>query len=167
MRKVLLNVAITLDGFIAGPNGEYDWCFTDADYGMTGFLQSVDTIIMGRKSYEIAVQYGEPYPDKEVIVFSATIQQTPFQNVKIINGNIPDFVKSMTLQEGKNIWLYGGAVITEPLIENNLIDEFHLAVHPIILGDGIPLFKNIKRSLTLIDSITYPSGLVQSIYKKI
>jgi dihydrofolate reductase len=160
-------VAITLDGFIAGPNGEYDWCFTDADYGMTGFLQSVDTIIMGRKSYEIAVQYGEPYPDKEVIVFSATIQQTPFQNVKIVNGNISDFVKSMTLQEGKNIWLYGGAVITEPLIENNLIDEFHLAVHPIILGDGIPLFKNIKRSLTLIDSITYPSGLVQSIYKKI
>lgn len=167
MRKILLNVAITLDGFIAGPNGEYDWCFTDEDYGLTAFMQSVDTIIMGRKSYEIAAEYGEVYPDKEVTVFSKTLKQTPFPHVKIVKGDITDFVTSLTSKPGKNIWLYGGAAITAPLMENNLIDEFHLSVHPIVLGNGIPLFKNIRRPLTLVDSITYPSGLVQSVYKKI
>jgi dihydrofolate reductase len=166
MREILLNVAITLDGFIAGPNGEYDWCFAADDYGMTEFLQSVDTILMGRKSFEIALEYGELYPKKEVIVLSTTMQRSPFPNVEIVKGNIPDFVKSLTLQEGKNIWLYGGAVITAVLLENNLIDEFHLSVHPIILGNGIPLFKNTKRSLKLVRSISYPSGLVQTIYKK-
>jgi len=167
MRKILLNVAITLDGFIAGPNGEYDWCFTAEDYGMNKFMQSVDTILMGRKSYEIAVEYGEVYPDKEVIVFSTTLRQTPFPHIKIVNDNIPEFVRSLTSKPGKNIWLYGGPIITAPLMENNMIDEFHLSIHPIVLGNGIPLFKNIRRSLTLVDSITYPSGLVQSIYKKI
>lgn len=168
MRKVLLNVAITLDGFIAGPNGEYDWCFNAADYSMNEFLTSIDTVLMGRKSFEVAVQYGELYSEKEVVVFSSTLRSTPYPHVKVINGDVIDFVKSQVIKDGKNIWLYGGALITAPLIENNLIDEFHLSIHPIILGDGIPLFqKNIKRSLTLVNTTPYPSGLVQSIYKKV
>jgi len=168
MRKVLLNVAVTLDGFIAGPDGEYDWCFTDGDYGMTEFMGSVDSILMGRKSYDLVVHYGDPYPDKEVIVFSRTLKSVQFDNVQLVNDDIPTFVTGLTKKEGKSIWLFGGAEIVDPLFGKNLIDEMHLAIHPIILGDGIRLFKNgIKRSLELINSITYPSGLVQSIYKKI
>jgi len=167
MRKVLLNVAVTMDGFIAGPNGEYDWCFTDGDYGMTAFMEGVDCILMGRKSYELLVQYGDPYPDKRVIVFSRFLKESPFVNVRMVNDDIPAFVTKLVKQDGKNIWLFGGAEIIDPLIAANLVDEMHLAIHPLILGDGIPLFTTKdKRMYSLINSIAYPSGLVQSIYKK-
>ena len=74
MSNVLLNLAISLDGFIEGPNGEFDWCFTDQDYGMTAFLARCDAIIFGRKSYELLLQYdADPYPDKMKYVFSNTI----------------------------------------------------------------------------------------------
>jgi len=169
MRKVLLNVAVALDGFIAGPNGEYDWCFTDGeDYGLTEFMHSIDCVVMGRKSYDLVVQYGEPFPEKKVIVFSRTLTSAPFDNVQVVRDDIPSFVNGLTKKEEKNIWLFGGAAIVDPLFEKNLIDEMHLSIHPIILGEGIPLFKEgVRRSLELIKSIAYPSGLVQSIYKKI
>lgn len=167
MRKMLLNLAVTLDGFIAGPNGEYDWCFTDADYGMTQFMESVDTIVMGRKSFDLVVQYGAPYPDKKVMVLSSTLNTTPYGNVTIVNEDLPAFAHKLLQGEGKNIWLFGGATIIDPLFEKNLIDELHLSVHPIILGGGIPLFKKgVKRTLELSKAITYPSGLVQLIYNK-
>ncbi|HEX5170381.1 MAG TPA: dihydrofolate reductase family protein [Cyclobacteriaceae bacterium] len=168
MRKILLNVAVTLDGFIAGPKGEYDWCFTDDDYGMTEFMASVDTILMGRKSFDLVQQYGPPYPDKEIIVVSSTLKETPFENVVIVNDDLPRYVSNLVKSKGKNIWLFGGATVAGVLFERNLIDEMHLAIHPIVLGNGISLFKKgVRRSLRLSRSITYPSGLVQLIYNKI
>jgi dihydrofolate reductase len=168
MRKVILNLAVTLDGLIAGPNGEYDWCFTDADYGMTDFLNSIDATLMGGKSYRIVTEYGPPYPEFTNYVFTHTEKETPFKNVRFVSGNIPNFVKSLREEAGKNIWLFGGAEIIHPLLEENLIDEMILSVHPIILGAGIPLFKNVteRKFFQLADTISYPSGLVQLIYKK-
>lgn len=165
---MLLNLAVTLDGFIAGPNGEYDWCFTDDDYGLTQFMESVDMVLMGRKSFDLVVQYGAPYPDKDVIVFSSTLKSTPYGNVTIVKEDLPTYANELLRREGKNIWLFGGATIIDPLFEKNLIDELHLAVHPIILGDGVPLFrKGVRRTVELSKSIAYPSGLVQLIYKKV
>ena len=168
MRKVILNLAVTLDGFIAGPNGEYDWCFTDADYGMTDFFKSVDATLMGGKSYRIAIEYGPPYPEFTNYVFTRTEKETPFKNVELVSGNIPAFVRALRGEGGKNIWLFGGGEIIHPLLEENLIDEMIISVHPILLGAGVPLFKNLseRKFFKLVDTVAYPSGLVQLIYKK-
>ncbi len=168
MRNVILNLAITVDGYIAGPNGEYDWCFTDADYGMTKFLKSIDAILMGGKSYRLVVDYGPPYPEFMNYVFTQTEKSAPYKNVEFVSGDIPAFVKSLKQKIGKKIWLFGGSEIIHPLIQENLVDEMVLSIHPILLGNGVPLFKNLneRKFFQLSDTIKYPSGLVQLIYKK-
>jgi dihydrofolate reductase len=168
MRKVVLNVAVSLDGYIAGPNGEYDWCYTDDDYGMTEFLKSVDTTLMGGKSYRLIVEYGQPYPEFTNYVFTRTEKETPYQNVVFVSDDIPEFVRSLKQKKGKSIWLFGGSEIIHPLLQENLVDEMMLSIHPILLGGGVPLFKEIgeRKILRLSDTITYPTGLVQLIYKK-
>lgn len=167
MRKIILNLAVTLDGYIAGPNGEYDWCYTDADYGMTDFMKSIDCTVMGRKTYDIVLQFGAPYPELTNYVFSRTKTKSDFENVKMVNEPIPAYVKKLKSERGKGIWLYGGAEIIEPLIEHDLVDEMVLSVHPILLGDGIPLFnkRSSRKHFKMIDSIKYPSGLVQLVYQ--
>lgn len=168
MRKIILNLAITLDGFIAGPNGEYDWCFTDADYGMADFLDSVDTTLIGGKSYRLLQQYGPPYPEFTNYVFTRTEKDNPYLNVKLVSEDIPTFAKRLKKEKGKNIWLFGGAEIAQSLLEADLIDELMLSVHPILLGNGLPLFRktNDRKEFILLQSIPYPTGLVQLIYKK-
>ena len=168
MRKIILNLAVSLDGFIAGPHGEYDWCFADADYGMTNFLNSVDAVVMGGKSYRLLLQYGAPYPEFTNYVFTRTEKTTSYHNVVFTDGDIPEFVAELKAQRGKNIWLFGGAEIIHPLLENDLVDELLLAVHPLLLGDGLPLFRKLaeRKVFKLADTITYPSGLVQLYYKK-
>lgn len=168
MRKIILNVAVSLDGFIAGPNGEYDWCFTDADYGMTDFLSSIDATLMGGKSYRLLLQYGPPYPAFTNYVFTRTEKNNSYSNVVLVSEDIPSFVTRLKQEKGKNIWLFGGAEIAHVLLEHDLIDEFMLSIHPIVMGDGLPLFRklNDRKRFTLVDSIPYPTGLVQLVYKK-
>ena len=169
MRKLVLNVALSLDGLIAGPNGEYDWCFTDADYGMAEFMKSIDATIMGAKSYRLVLEYGPPYPELTNYVITRTEKVTPYPNIVFIYDNILSFVEALKQKEGKNIWLFGGAEITNLLMENDLVDTLMLAVHPIVLGDGIQLFGKYssRKNFELADSIRYPSGLVQLIYNKV
>jgi dihydrofolate reductase len=169
MRQVLLNLAVTIDGYIAGPNGEYDWCFTDNDYGLTAFNNRVDTFIMGRKTWEVAHEYlgSSDEPSKAtIIVFSRTLQKA-FDNVRIVSEDPVSFVKELKRQPGKDIWLYGGGEIVAAFQKANAIDEMHLSVHPLLLGDGIPLFgKSDRVPFELVESIPYPSGLVQLIYHR-
>ena len=168
MRKLVLNLAVSLDGYIAGPNGEYDWCFTDDDYGMTDFLKSVDATIMGGKSYRVVAEYGQPYPDLTNYVFTRRSGESPYNNIVFVSEDIPDFVRALKQKKGKNIWLFGGSEIIHPLMEENLVDELMLAIHPVLLGAGLPLFRHFdeRKALRLSDTITYPSGLVQLIYKQ-
>ncbi|MBA4053794.1 MAG: dihydrofolate reductase [Marivirga sp.] len=168
MRKIILNLAVSLDGYIAGPNGEYDWCLTDADYGMTDFLSSVDATLMGGKSYRLLLEYGPPYPEFINYVFTRTEKSSPYTNVELLSNDIPSFVTKLKKKDGKNIWLFGGAEIIHILRTHDLIDELILSVHPVLLGDGLSLFKKLKarKQFKLVDSITYPSGLVQITYKK-
>ena len=166
MRRVVLNVAVTLDGYIAGPKGEYDWCFTDADYGMTEFMERVDAVLMGGKSYRLLLDYGHPYPDKTNYVLSRTEHSSPYENVVLVNKDIALFVEGLRRQRGKDIWLFGGAEIFQLLLSAGLVDELMLSVHPVVLGAGLPLFghADARQTLLLKDTRSYPSGLVQITY---
>jgi dihydrofolate reductase len=165
MRKIILQLAVSLDGFIEGPNGEFDWCFTDQDYGMSAFLDRIDAVFFGRKSYELLRKFEEnPYPDKNKYVFSTTLPA--LANTILISKDIENKVRQIKTKEGKDIWLFGGARLTSTLMNAGLIDELMLSVHPLILGAGKPLFEDISRKvkLKLTDTRSYDTGLVQLFY---
>jgi dihydrofolate reductase len=168
MRKVLLGVAVSLDGFIEGPKGEYDWCFTDQDYGLSDFMKGIDGIFMGRKSYEVAQQYEgqNPWKGMKTYVFSNTIKSTS-KEVEIVSGDISKKVAEIKNSKGKDLWLFGGADLTTQFINQNSIDELWLSIHPILLGSGKPLFQNLddRKNLELIDHKIYDTGLVSVLYK--
>lgn len=169
MRKIILEVAFTLDGFIEGPNGEYDWCFTDQDYGMTEFYKRIDSLFIGRRSYELLLTMGDDampgFPKLKEYVFSKTMKDAK-PGVTLIQDDIKETVEKIKNEPGKDIWLFGGANLTSSLLNIGLVDEMSLAVHPIILGSGKPLFSEIKKRipLNLIDTKTYSSGLVNLVY---
>ena len=169
MRKVILSVAVSLDGFIEGPNGEYDWCFTDQDYGMSAFFKRIDAVFLGRKSYELTLSMPEEaaagFPKLETYVFSNTLDKVKEGNI-LISGDIKKQVEAIKKAQGKDIWLFGGASLTTSLLNLGLVDEFSLAIHPIILGGGKPLFIDIENrtQLTLRDSKIYDTGLVALTY---
>lgn len=164
MRKVILQVAVSLDGLIEGPNGEFDWCFTDQDYGMNDFYQQIDALFIGRKTYELMVSM-EDAATKDLLkskkyIFSTTLKEV--SDAFVIKNDIQAQVKKIKNEKGKDIWLFGGGSLTTSLMNLQLVDEVWLAVHPIILSSGKPLFSNIKKrvSLQLLDTKTYSTGLV-------
>ncbi len=175
-RRIILDLAVTLDGFIEGKNGEIDWCVMDPDMGFTNFLNQIDTILYGRKSYDLWGQYSPKNEDsekeiwelihsKEKYVFSRTHKGTDNQAV-FINDNILEEVNKLKKKPGKDIWLYGGASLITTFINLGLIDEFRLSIHPVVLGEGKPLFTDIKErlNLKLVNTRTFSSGVVQVIY---
>jgi dihydrofolate reductase len=168
MRKVILAVAVSLDGFIEGPNGEYDWCFTEPDYSLKEFFKRIDTIFVGRKTYEMSseMEGGPPgFPKFKEYIFSNTLQKIK-KGATLINGDIKTEVEKIKTEKGKDIWLFGGAGLTTSLMNLGLVDELSLAVYPILLGAGKPLFSNIKDriKLTLVHTKKYATGLVSLTY---
>jgi dihydrofolate reductase len=172
MRKVLLGLAVSLDGYIEGPNGEYDWCFMDQDYGMSEFMNRVDAVFVGRKTYEmsLAMQQGveadaSGMPPMEEFVFSTTLDKVVLGKI-LVKGDIRTEVEQIKNKPGKDIWLFGGAQLTSSLMNLNLIDEIHVAVHPILIGGGKPLFRDItgRIKLKLMDMKSYSTGLVSLKY---
>ena len=168
MRKIVLGLAVTLDGFIEGPNGEYDWCFTDQDYGLSDFFRQIDAILMGRKSYDVSNKYEgqKPWEGVKTYVISNTLKSS--DKIEVINGDVVSKIKEIKNQQGKDIWLFGGAELITSLINENLVDELWLSVHPILLGSGKPLFQNIKerKNLILKEHKVYSTGLVSLIYQQ-
>lgn len=167
-RKIVLFIACSLDGYIARVNGGIDWLFDDQDYGYTQFYESIDTVLVGRKTYEQASSFEEfPFEGKECYVFSRSVDRED-ENVKFVDGDIVNFTEELRGREGKDIWLVGGAEIIQVLLSANLIDRFTISFHPILLGDGIPLFKKQEdeTKLVLIDSISFSTGLAQLHYEK-
>ncbi len=168
MRKVKLFIANSLDGFIARPDGGIDWLFMDADYGMTEFHKSIDSILFGRKTYDAALSLGgaPSYKGIKNYVFSRTLKNSADKNFEFVSGDIRTFVESLKRSKGKDIWLMGGGELIESFMNERLIDEFILTVHPIILGEGLPLFRGSHRQtdLKLLDCKTYESGIVQLSY---
>lgn len=165
MRKIILQLAVSLDGFIEGPNGEFDWCFTDQDYGMSDFFKRIDSTFMGRKSYELALAMADQipagFPKFKEYVFSNTLNKVK-EGAILIKGDIKKEIEKIKNEKGKDIWLFGGAELISSLINFKLVDEVILAIHPVVLGGGKPLFKDIQERtwLTLTDHKVYPNGLV-------
>ena len=143
MRKVILGVAVSLDGFIEGPNGEYDWCPPPSKEEMDKFLDNIDVVFFGRKSYEL---FGTAdYADKTSYVFSNTLKSVKGRNAYLLGGDIVSAVKRIKAEEGKSIWLWGGASLTTTFMNAGLIDELWLGLVPVVLGEGKPLFQDIKQ----------------------
>ncbi len=178
MKKIILDLATTLDGFIEGPNGEIDWCIMDDDIDFDGFLSSIDTIFYGRVSYD---SWGNYQPDEnaapeEIKLWEAVHSKNKFvfssqnredQNAVFIHSDIEEKVAEIKQQGGKDIWLYGGASLIKTFIQLNLIDVYRISVHPIALGKGKPLFEDLKNRLhlKLIKTNVFKSGVVQLIYE--
>ncbi len=178
MKNIILDLAVTLDGFIEGPNGEIDWCIMDDDMDFDGFLSTIDTIFYGRVSYDT---WGDFQPDenasetelnlwqgvhsKKKYVFSSQNRQD--DKATFISTNFENKVAEIKNHNGKDIWLYGGASLIKTFIQLELIDIYRISVHPVALGNGKPLFENLKErvNLNLIATNTFKSGVVQLIYE--
>jgi dihydrofolate reductase len=183
MRKVILNLAISLDGFIEGPNGELDWLVRDGstDFGdiLTEILDDKDIIFYGRISYEKWGNWspGEEGGKKVRDAYKALHSKTKYVFSKtktsdgtaaiFINTNIRERVLEIKQQPGKNIWLYGGSKLITTFLNLDLIDEFRMAVHPVILGKGKLLFQDIndRHRLKFKEVRGHPSGVVLMIYE--
>ncbi|WP_233880018.1 dihydrofolate reductase family protein [Virgibacillus halodenitrificans] len=178
-RKIILDLAVTLDGFIEGKNGEIDWCIMDPEMEFTKFLNQIDTILYGRKSYDLWGQYmpttmspddekemWELIHGKEKYVFSRKQKESGNKAI-FINEKIPEEVNKLKSNPGKDIWLYGGTSLITTFIDLGLVDEYRLSVHPVVLGEGRPLFIDIKQrmNLNLVNTKTFSSGVVQLIYR--
>jgi dihydrofolate reductase len=167
MRKIVLFIASSLDGYIARTSGDIDWLFTDQDYGYSEFFASVDTVIMGRKTYEQVLTFGEyPYKGMKSYVFTKNPLFQADNNVELVTEDTKKFVDDLRQADGKNIFFVGGAQLIFDFMNKNLVDELILSIHPIVLGEGIPLFVNQTNphSLRLTKCQTYSSGLVQLSY---
>jgi dihydrofolate reductase len=171
-RKVVLYIATSLDGYIARDNGDIDWLSMvespNEDYGYKDFLASVDTVIMGRKTYDQVLTFGDfPYNDKKCYVISKTTRPKD-EYVEFFNGDICKLISEIRQKDGLNIWLVGGAEIVGEFLSKNLIDEYIISILPILLGKGIPLFRGDMPEirLQLCRNVAYPSGFVQLSYER-
>lgn len=165
-RKCKLFIACSLDGYIAGPNEEIDWLFHDADYGFMAFMASIDTVVMGRKTYDLSLSFSKPpYPGKECWVFSRR-NKGKDKYATFVRGGVRAFMRKLRARPGKDIWLAGGGEIVKAFLAAGEIDWMGIAVHPIVLGAGIPLFPagSARTDFKLIGVQSHPSGLVQLEY---
>jgi len=153
-RPVVLYIAISLDGYIAREDGSIDWLYEiegEGDNGYEEFYQTVDTVLMGKTTYDHTFELAEqfPYPNKKCYVFSRS-EQAPSPHVTFIQRDVPRFIEELKAQEGSKIWIVGGAEILDVLMKEQLVDEFIITVSPVLLGKGIPLFKENNPETALI-----------------
>lgn len=175
MRKVILYIATSLDGKIAKPDGDTSWLYDlpnpeKTDYGYAEFYKTIDTTLMGRKTYEVISGFNlekPPYLDKNNYVFSSQPLKVE-DHYQLINDDPCAFVKELKKQVGLNIWLVGGGKLNATLLQAQLIDEFMVFVMPIVLGEGISLFgtnTELMKRLKLVSTKTYRSGAILLRYK--
>ena len=153
MRRIRYSVAMSLDGYIAGPNGEADWIIMDPAIDFEGLFKQFDTFLLGRRTFEVMARAGQrETPGMKTFVFSKTLRQQDYPGVTIVSEGVEETVASLRAQPGKDIWLFGGGVLFDSLLEVQLIDTVEVAVMPVLLGGGIPLLpargKQAKLKLT-------------------
>jgi dihydrofolate reductase len=166
MRRLRYSVAMSLDGYIAGPNGEYDWIVKDPSIDFTALFDEFDTLLMGRKTFALVAQ-GPPMPGHRLVVVSNTLRPADHPGATILGGaGLKDAVTALKAEPGKDIWLFGGGQLFRSLLDAGLVDTVEVAVTPILLGQGIPLLPPGQRSpaMRLISSKALPSGIVMLVY---
>ena len=172
MSKTILYIAMSTDGFIASENDNLDFLhkyqIEGEDYGYHSFIESVDAIIVGRKTYNVVMGLGFPYhPDKKIYVITRNEQHSNSENLLFYQGNLPELVSKLKSNTTKNIYCDGGAELAKSLIHLNLIDEIILSVIPTDLKSGTQLFDNgfVPAQFELINTTKYPIGLTQYHYQ--
>jgi dihydrofolate reductase len=167
-RRLRYQVAMSLDGFIAGPNGEFDWIVMDPAIDFAALYAEFDTAVMGRKTYEVMTAQGGhgAIPGLDVVVFSRTLPAATYPGVRIVNGDPRETVAELKAKSGRDIWLYGGGSLFRSLLDAGLVDTVEPAVIPVLLGAGIPLLPPGGRAkLVLADQKTLPkSGILALAY---
>jgi len=186
MRKLILQVQVTVDGFIAGPSGEMDWMLFNWDDELKDYVtqltNSIDTIVLGRKLAEGFIPHwaavaadptnpdvlaGKKFTEMPKVVFTNTPAPSGWENTVVNNGNLCAGIRALKSGEGDYIMAYGGARFVSNLIAERLIDEFHLFVNPVAIGSGLSIFKNLaqKQPLQLLKATAFSCGIVVLHYK--
>lgn len=188
MRKLKLQVQITADGFIGGPRGEMDWAAfpwtNDIETYVDALLDSVDTIVLGRKLAQGFIPYwasvaenpdhpeytgGLQFTGKPKVVFTKTLAQSDWANTVLATGDLVAEITNLKNQTGKDLYACGGASFVSALIKHDLIDEYHLFVNPVAIGRGLPIFAQLDqpRSLKLVGAKAFDCGIVVLNYTRI
>jgi dihydrofolate reductase len=167
MRKITFGGANSLDNYLARPDHAVDWLrwSNQAAAVMADYWKTIDTVLMGRKTYEVALRGSRgktPYPGMKTYVFSKTLQSQSHPDATIVADDACEFIRRLKNEKGKDICLMGGGELAKSLFEAGLIDEIGLNIHPLLLGSGIPLFHAMNRQidLELLDNQTFKNGCV-------
>jgi dihydrofolate reductase len=166
MRRIRYRVAISLDGYIAGPKGEFDWIARDPDIDFHALFDEFDTALLGRRTYELTQSPGAP-PGMSVYVFSRTLRQRDHPEVTIVADKLEETLAALRAKSGKDIWLFGGSSLFRSVLGAGLVDTVEVAVSPVLLGGGIPLLPPPARQakLKLTDHKVYKTGIVSLHYE--
>jgi len=174
-RKIILNLAISLDGWICEDNGGYAWISghgdirqnTEKQFDFSVFLGTVDTIVMGRKAFDDCGVLDIEENEKKKFVVATTEPRKSHDNIEFVNGNIVKLITDLKEHDGKDIWLFGGAGITDAFIQADVVDEYIIGIIPIILGKGRKLFDNEYPTINLqLDECTVTDGITILRYTK-
>ena len=180
MRILKLQVQVTVDGFIAGPNGEMEWTAIDWDNELKKYVgeitEPVDCIILGRKLAQGFIPHWASHAEEEgadkfngtkKVIFTKTLEKSEWDNTVLAKGDLVDEITKLKKQDGKDIIAYGGATFVSALIKHGLIDEFYLFINPAAIGKGMSIFKELdgKQNLKLVKSTSFDCGIVVLKYK--
>lgn len=170
-RKFIVYVAVSADGFIARRDGSVDWLDNRSlkgDHGMGVFYRSIDTCILGRKTYDLSVKFGmaDGYGGKKNYVFSRTLSKAASPKINLVNEDVHVFSERLRSQKGKHVWLVGGAELVAAFVDSGQVDEFVIHVIPTLIGEGIPLVAPRHRDLhlKLLATERFPDGVVKLHY---
>jgi dihydrofolate reductase len=171
LRKIILGLGISLDGYIARLDGSVDFLFMPEDYSMADFLASVDTAVMGRKTYEVALKMGGGFGSSKMdsFVFSRTLAPpSRCSGVTLVRESPVEFVESLRQRPGKHVWLMGGGELARDFLRADLVDELYIGIVPVLIGEGIPLFPSgfPQREFSLIENKTYSKGMITLKYER-
>lgn len=161
MRRIRYQVACSLDGYIAGPNGEFDWIVSDPEIDFTSIFAQFDTLLMGRGTLETMPDGGK-MPGMEVVVFSRTLRQEDYPDFTIVSGDVDSKVNALRSAPGKDIWLFGGGTLFRSMWDLGLVDTVEPAIMPVLLGGGLPFLPSpaSRGHLKLRHHRIYASGIV-------